>query len=107
MADMQAVQETEQRLHAFLAQRSALLSQKAEAEHALSQLSGAEESYRIVGTIMVKRNPEQVRQELEERRGSVESRIAGLDKHVESLRAELARLQEEILGEKNGKVRQG
>jgi len=99
-ADMQRLQILEQSLHTHGAQRNAYQSQLLEIENASSELANAKESYRIIGNVMVKSDPEKLKAGLDEKKATLQSRLASLEKQEKRLREEMDALQKSILGDK-------
>jgi len=95
---MQQLQAVEERLHMFTAQRNSYQAQLFEMENASKELSEAKEGYRIIGTIMVKTNPEQLKKEIDEKKGTVQSRITGIEKQEQLLRTQMQEFQKKLLG---------
>jgi prefoldin beta subunit len=95
---LQKLQVIEQTLHAQSAQRNALQAQFLEVENATRELAQAKESWRIIGNIMVKSDTANLKTELEEKKESLQTRIAGLERQEKKLREEMQKLQNEILG---------
>lgn len=91
------VQAIEQALHAQTAQRMSIQSQLHEMENATSELSKSQESYRIIGNVMVKADTAVFKKELEERVESLRQRVATFERSEERLRAELKKAQESVL----------
>ncbi len=88
--------EIEQSAHAHAVQRQSCQAQLADAENALKELAGGK-AYRIVGAIMVEADPARLREELEEKRRSLESRVAALKRQEDRLREEMRQLQQDAL----------
>ncbi len=68
-----------------------------ETESALKEIEKSDENYRIVGTIMVKKDKESLRKELEEEKEKLNLRIKNLEKQEETIRNRMKQIQEEIL----------
>lgn len=95
---LQKLQAIEQALHSQTMQRSTAQAQLMEIENAVRELEGAQESYRIIGNVMVKRAPAELKAELEERKAGLQTRASALERQEHKLREEMQRLQTEILG---------
>ena len=95
---LQKLQVIEQTLHTQSAQRNALQAQIMEVENAVRELADAKESWRIIGNIMVKTESTKLKTELEEKKESLQTRIAGVERQEKKLREEMQKLQNEILG---------
>ncbi len=68
-----------------------------ETESALKEIEKSDENYRIIGTIMVKKDKEGLKKELEEEKEKLNLRIKNLEKQEETIRSRMKQLQEEIL----------
>lgn len=95
---LQKMQITEQQLHAFTAQRSSMQQQLLEFENATREVTESKESYRIIGNIMVKQDPHKLKSELEERKATLQTRIAAVERQEKALREQMEKLQKQILG---------
>jgi prefoldin beta subunit len=95
---LQKMQIIEQQLHAQTAQRAAFQSQLLETENAAREVTESKDAYRIIGNIMVKSDSAKLKSELEERKATLQTRIAAVERHEKSLREEMDRLQKQILG---------
>ena len=94
---LQEAQTVEQALHTYTAQRSTLQQQLSETENAISELASAQDAYRIIGNVMVKVAPDKLRAELEEKKQSLTTRIAAVDRQEKRLREQLEGLQQKLL----------
>jgi prefoldin beta subunit len=95
---LQKLQVIEQALHSHSAQRNTLQAQLMEVDNAVRELEQAKESWRIIGNIMVKTDSAKLKTELEEKKDSLQTRIAGVERQEKKLREEMQKLQSEILG---------
>ena len=94
------IEDVEQALHTHAVQVQSYRAMLAEAESALANLAG--DAYRVVGNLMVKADPVALRKELEEKRHSLTTRLAALERQEEKLREELQKLQDAALGGDDG-----
>ncbi len=68
-----------------------------ETESAIKELKNTKESYRIIGNIMVKKEPDELVKGLNEEKSRLELRINSLDKQEENIRSKMKSLQDEIM----------
>ncbi len=68
-----------------------------ETESALKEIEKSDENYRIIGTIMVKKDKESLKKELEEEKEKLTLRIKNLEKQEETIRNRMKQIQEDIL----------
>lgn len=76
----------EQQLQGFLLQKHQLQATQMEIESALDELQGSEEAYKIVGNIMVRSEPQKLKEDLEKRKELVEIRLKNLEKQERQIR---------------------
>lgn len=90
------LQILEKNLQTFNMQKHQFQQQMAEAENALKELEKTTESYKIIGNIMIKTNPEELKKELFEKNEQFKGRI-------ETLEVQEKKLHEKIKELRNGK----
>lgn len=95
--DMNKLQLLEQNLQNYLNQRQQYQSQLVEIDSALGELSKTDSSYRIIGNIMVKRDPKELEKDLSEKKEKVELKIKSLEKQEGQLREKAKELQQKIM----------
>ena len=78
-------------------QRQQFQSQMAETESALGELEKSQDTYKILGNIMVKVEKEKLKKELDSKKETMQVRMQSLEKQEEKLREKAKTLQEEIL----------
>ena len=87
---LQQFQTYQQQLQAVMIQKETLKVQQMEIENALEELKEAKgDAYKIVGSIMVKKPVEQIRNELEAKKNNLEVRIKMLEKTENKLTEKL------------------
>jgi prefoldin beta subunit len=94
---MQKMQMLEQAAHAHAVQRQSMQAQLHETEHALAELEGSKEAYRLMGNILVKAEPEKLRAELVEKKSTLHARVNSVEKQEAKLREEMEKLKEQLL----------
>ncbi|MDK2849570.1 MAG: prefoldin beta subunit [Candidatus Woesearchaeota archaeon] len=102
----------EQTLQNLLLQKQTINSQINELSLALKELEHSEDSYRLLGNILIKVEPKSLREQLTKDLDSLNLRLKSIEKQEESLTQRLQALQKEFLsqinknkGEQNGKKR--
>ena len=85
-----------QQLEAITVQKQRLLIEKSEIENALKELEKSKEVYKIVGPIIIKAKPTELKKELEEKKEEIEIRIKGLEKSEEKLKEMVEKDKEKI-----------
>lgn len=96
---LEKLQDAEQAMHSQAVQRQSYEARLIEIEAALAELEDAEESYQLIGNLMVKRQPEKAIKQLEEQRETTKHRLEALKRHEKSLRERFEKLQKEALGD--------
>ena len=95
MADLERLRNVEQALHAATVQRQALESQEDEIASAKEHIG--QETYKIVGNLMVKTTQDAVEKELAEKHERVRKQIAKHKEQEQKLSQELQTLKKEVL----------
>ena len=91
------LQLMEQNLQSFLMQRQQFQSQLIEVESALKEIETAKETYKIIGNIMVNTSKEDLKKDLEEKKGILELRIKSLEKQETQIKEKASKTQAEVL----------
>lgn len=88
----------QQQLQTILIQKESLKLQVAEIEGALEELGKTEQqqAFKIVGNVMVKKNVEELKKELQETKEEAELRIKSLEKTEERIMNKLKELQSSL-----------
>ena len=68
-----------------------------EIESALKEVPKSTNSYKIIGTLMVKKDNDELLKELKEEKEKLQIRIESLNKQEETIRNKMKNLQDEIL----------
>lgn len=97
------LQLLEQNLQNFNMQKQQLQSKIFEFDSALEELANTEESYKIVGNIMVKVDKSSLKKELEEGKENTTIRINALEKQEQALREKAKKIQQEVVEEMKDK----
>jgi len=98
------LQVMEQNLTSIILQKQQLQAQLAETENALKELEKVDSAYRIVGNIMIKKEKQELVNELKKEKELLELRIKTLTSQEEKIKEKTKELQKEVLEEmKKGK----
>ncbi|MBR9676189.1 prefoldin subunit beta [Candidatus Woesearchaeota archaeon] len=93
------LQLLEQNTNNLSLQKQQFQSQLFETESALKELKKTADSYKIIGNIMVKTKPEELRKELEEKKQVFDLRIKSFEKQEKEISEKASKLQAEVLKE--------
>ena len=91
------LQMFEQSLQTFLGQKQQFQVQLVEVESALNELDGTDKAYKIVGSIMVEADKNELKSELQSRKEMLELRIKTMEKQESQVREKASKLQSDIL----------
>lgn len=91
------LQMYEQSLQNILLQKQQFLSQIAENDSALKELENSQESYKIIGNIMVSTKKDELKKEIEEKKSTMRLRISTLEKQEAAIREKTEKLQSEVM----------
>lgn len=101
MTDMQEaigqIQFIEQNLQHLMVQKQSLQTQLIEYESALEELSEDAPAWKLIGNIMVKADAPTLRQEMEQKKKSAESRIQAFEQQEKKLREKAQSLQKRVM----------
>lgn len=92
--NIKKLQQNEQNLQGILMQKQQFQTQLIEIESALKELGSSKESYKIIGNIMVKSEPEDLKKELEEKKRTIDLRIRSFEKQEADIKERSKKLQE-------------
>ena len=87
----------EQSLQNFLGQKQQFQVQLVEVDSALSELENTDKAYKIVGSIMVESDKNELKSDLQSKKEMLELRIRTMDKQEAQVREKASKLQSEIL----------
>jgi len=98
---IQELQILEHNIQAVLMQKRTFQMEIAETVSALEEIQASkEDSYKIIGQLMIKMPKERILKELEEKKNILESRIANFEKQEEGLIKRADKLRDEIFSKK-------
>jgi prefoldin beta subunit len=92
----------EQSMQNLLVQKQQFQSQLVEIESALSEIKESNETYKIVGNIMVATKKEDLKKDLESKKEMAEIRVKTFEKQEKTIKEKAETLQKEVM-EKMGK----
>lgn len=96
------LQSLEQNLQNFLLQKQSFQSQLIEVENAVEELNKADGNvYKIVGSIMVSSNKDDLKKDLGDKKELLAIRIKNVEKQEEKIKEKASKLQHEVLSEVN------
>jgi len=96
---IQEIQILEQNLHNMLLQKQNFQIEMSETQNALEELEiSGEETYKIIGQLMLKADKETMKKELTEKQETLELRIKTLEKQENGMSKKIENLREEIMG---------
>lgn len=93
------LQTYEQNLQGYQTQKQEIQSQLTETNSALNAVAETSEgSYKLIGNIMVKKDPSSLKEELEEKKNTLNLRLDSIQKEENKIRERMRTLQEEVVG---------
>lgn len=90
------LQMLEQRMQTTLNQKQQVQSRLLEIDSALKEIEGKSEAYKIIGTIMVRADPIQLKKDLEEKKEVLSVRINSITKQEEKIKEQAEKLQQDV-----------
>ncbi|MBI3033779.1 prefoldin subunit beta [Candidatus Woesearchaeota archaeon] len=96
---IQQLQIFEQNLQNLMLQKQAMQMQLVESESALGELEKTGTAYRIIGSIMVSSDKDELKSLLGGKKETTELRIKTIEKQEKLIRERATKLQKEVLGE--------
>lgn len=96
---IQQLQLIEQNIQNFLAQKQQLQGQLLEIENSLRELDNTDTSYKIIGSIMIKKDASELKEELEENKKKAELRINSIEEQEKKLKEKAEKMQSEVMKE--------
>jgi prefoldin beta subunit len=89
--------QIEQNLQGFLQQRQKFQSELLEIESALKELKETDESYKIIGNVMVRIKQDELISELKSKQEVLNIRVKSIEKQEEKIKENQKALQKEVL----------
>lgn len=91
------LQILEQSMQNFMVQKQQFQQQLVEINSALKELKEAEQSYKIIGNVMVSAKKEDLTKDLEEKKKMLELRISTIEKQEKQIKEKASNMQEQVL----------
>ncbi len=98
----QKLMQIQQQLQTVMMRKESLKTQKNEIDRALEELGDGDETYRSVGTILIRRDPEDLADELEEEKEDLDMKISSLQRKEDQLKEKLQESQSAMRGDTSG-----
>src|SRR3989338_8260639 len=90
----------DQNIQSLIAQKQNFQAQLMEIENALKELSETkEETYKLIGNILVKKNKEDLINELDSKKEVINIRVKNINKQEEQIKEKAEKLQSEVVKE--------
>lgn len=98
------LQILEQNIQNFLMQKQTFQSQLMELDSALEELENSNgRAYKIVGSIMIAKDKESIKKDLQGKREVIDLRVGSIEKQENQLKEKASKLQSEVLGQLKSK----
>ena len=94
---IQQLQLMEQSVQNLSVQKQQFQSQLIEVESALEEIDNSEESYKIVGTVMIKKDKESLKEELSHKKSAFELRIKTLEDQEKKVKDKASLLRTDVM----------
>ena len=91
------LQKNEESLQNLMSKRENLKLELSEINEALDNLKSSDESYKIIGDIMVKMKRDELIDDINQRKESIEVKIKNIKKHEEILKNRSKEVQQELV----------
>lgn len=91
------LQILEQRLNSLLLQKQNFQTQLLEIENALGEIENSNETYKILGNVMVSVEKTQLKKELSSKKEISDLKVRNIEKEEKKIREEANELQKEVL----------
>lgn len=95
------LQLIEQSLQNLSSQKQQFQMQFIEAESALKELENAKEAYKIVGSIMVLSDKDELKKDLDSKKSVIELRIKSIDKQEAQIREKSSKIRAKVMEKMN------
>jgi prefoldin beta subunit len=91
------LQLIEQNVQALLTQKQQFQAQLFEVESALKEIEKSDESYKIVGNVMIRTDKTALKAELNSKKEIIDLRLKNIDKQEKQLREKAETLQKDVM----------
>jgi len=95
------LQMLEQSMQSFMMQKQQFRAQLMEVDSALKELENTNEAFKIVGTVMIKAEKEDLVKELDEKKERLSLRIKSIETQENQLKEKAASMQKEVMNQLN------
>ncbi|MBW3020814.1 prefoldin subunit [Candidatus Woesearchaeota archaeon] len=96
---IQQLQTIEQNLQSFLTQKQQLQQELLEVDSSIEELSKTDKAYKIVGSIMISSNKEDLSKELEIKKDIVEQKLKIIQQQEDKIKEKAETLRKEVMDE--------
>ena len=91
------LQMIEQNVQTLMMQKQQFQAQQFEIDSALKEIEKTDESYKIVGNVMIKADKAGLKEELSKKKEIIDLRLKNIDKQEEQLKKKAETLQKEVM----------
>ena len=88
----------EQRLQSLAMQKQTFQTQSMESDNALREIDNSEDTYKVVGNVMISVEKTELKKELTSKKEMADMKVTNLEKEEKKLREEATELQKEVMG---------
>jgi len=92
------LQMLEQRLQNLTMQNQTFQTQSMEADNALREIDNSEDTYKVIGNVMISVEKSKLKEELTSKKEIADMKVNNLEKEEKKLREEATELQKEVMG---------
>ena len=92
------LQMLEQRLQSLAMQKQTFQTQSMESDNALREIDNSEDTYKVVGNVMISEKKNELKKELTSKKEMADMKVTNLEKEEKKLREEATELQKEVMG---------
>ena len=92
------LQMLEQRLQSLAMQKQTFQTQSMESDNALREIDNSEDTYKVVGNVMISVEKTELKKELTSKKEMADMKVTNLEKEEKKLREEATELQKEVMG---------
>ena len=86
----------EQKMQMNMQQKQQLQARVVELDSALTEIEGKDEAYKIIGNVMVKTDPKNLKKDLTEKKEVISIRLDSITKQEDKLKEQAESLQKEV-----------
>jgi prefoldin beta subunit len=97
--DIEQLQLIEQNLQTYISQKQQFQSKLLEINSALTEIESSSDNFKIIGNIMIKKNKEDLKTELDKKKKMVEVQLKSIKKQEDGLREKASQIQKRLQNE--------